>query len=71
MKRYLEVTVTNGTIITFPIDYIPSDWTEKQVQREFAEYLVILMLKGEDKAYVGQGIQVPIADIEDFHLVEK
>ena len=71
MTRYLEITLKNGSKVLATIDYLPSDWTEKQVQAEFAEYLIILILKGEDKAFVAHGVEVPIKEIEDFRLVVK
>ena len=70
MTRYLEITLETGSKILATIDYLPINWTEKQVQAEFAEYLILLLMMGEKTALVGHGIEVPIKEIEDFRLVE-
>ena len=71
MARYLEIELENGTKVLDTISFLPSDWTEKRVQQEFAEYLLLLAIRGEKTAMVGDGVEIPLSAIEDFHLVEK
>ena len=71
MKRYLEIELENGTKVLDTIQSLPQHWTEKRVQREFAEYLLLLALIGEETVTVGDGVEIPLTAIEDFHLVER
>ena len=71
MKRFLAIQLENDGEFLYPVDFLPQHWTEKRVQAEFAEALLILALLGEETIKLTAGVEIPLTAIEDFHLVEK
>lgn len=71
MERFLVIELENGGKIYEPIDYIPQHWGEKEVLREFEEFLLLEALLGEESVGLSNGVEVPIVQIEDVYVVEN